>query len=300
VTRAAERLGMQQPPLSQQIKAIERELGLQLFHRKARGVDLTAPGRALLADARAILLHVDRAFETAKRTARGEQGRISVGTTPTSPFHPFLPCSIREFRETYPLVSVSLKEWASNELVDYLRNERVDVAFIRTRPAEAPGLPEEELIAVLPEAHSLARDDVGGDAAIPLRALASETFLIQGGQAGLAMYADTVSACRAAGFTPRIGHESRRLASTLSLVAIGLGVSIVPASLRRIQMDGLAYRRIKSPLPLKAPLILASRRGEPSVVVQHFVRLIKMSAKNFSESESHREMSKAQRNRKKR
>ena len=97
VTRAAERLGMQQPPLSQQIQALERELDVQLFRRKPRGVELTDAGRALLDDARAILAHVDHAFATTRRTARGEQGRIAVGFTSSAPFHPFVPRVIRAF-----------------------------------------------------------------------------------------------------------------------------------------------------------------------------------------------------------
>src|SRR5580704_8394429 len=104
ITRAAERLGMQQPPLSRQVKAIERELGVQLFRRRPRGVELTAPGRSLLNEARAILSQLDRAFEMTRRTARGEQGRICIGVTPTSPFHPFVPRAIRAFRESHPLV----------------------------------------------------------------------------------------------------------------------------------------------------------------------------------------------------
>ncbi len=107
ITRAAERLGMQQPPLSQQIQALERELGVQLFRRKPRGVELTNSGRALLADARAILTHIDHAFATTRRTARGEQGRIAIGFTSSAPFHPFVPRVIRAFREAYPLVSLN-------------------------------------------------------------------------------------------------------------------------------------------------------------------------------------------------
>src|SRR3954454_24158870 len=99
ITRAAERLGMQQPPLSQRIKAIERELDVQLFRRKARGVELTEAGRALLEDARAILRHLDRALETTRRTGRGEQGRLCIGIAPTALFHPFVPRVIRAFRE---------------------------------------------------------------------------------------------------------------------------------------------------------------------------------------------------------
>src|SRR6476619_6458097 len=108
ITRAAERLGMQQPPLSQRIKAIERELDVQLFRRKARGVELTAAGHAFLENARAVLAQLDRAFETTWRTARGEQGRISIGVVPTGAFHPFVPRVIRAFREAYPLVSVHM------------------------------------------------------------------------------------------------------------------------------------------------------------------------------------------------
>jgi DNA-binding transcriptional LysR family regulator len=294
ITRAAERLGMQQPPLSQQIKAIERELGVQLFYRKPRGVELTAPGRALLDDARAILSQLDRAFDTTRRTARGEQGRICVGVTPTSPFHPFVPRVIR----AYPLVSVTMEEWASNELIDHLRNGRIDATFIRTPPADSSGLAvsallEEELIVVLPEGHVLAQSSGSSDAALSLKALAGETFLIQGGRSGLSMYADTIAACHTAGFNPRVGQEAPRLASTLNLVAVGLGISIVPASLQRVRMDGLAYRRLKSPIQLKAPLILASRRGDPSAVVRHYVDLVKRAAKEFSSADSGREIRRA-------
>src|SRR6516165_9686622 len=140
VTRAAERLGMQQPPLSQQIRALERELDVQLFRRKPRGVELTDAGSALLADARAILSHVDHAFATTKRTARGEQGRISVGFTSSAPFHPFVPRVVRAYREGLPLVSLTLEEGGTMELLEYLRNERIDAAFIRTVLASQEGL----------------------------------------------------------------------------------------------------------------------------------------------------------------
>src|SRR5215211_7052569 len=104
ITRAAERLGMQQPPLSQRIKAIERELDVQLFSRKARGVELTEAGRAFLANARATLMQVDHTFDATRRTARGEQGRISVGYSSSVAFHALVPRIIREFRQAFPLV----------------------------------------------------------------------------------------------------------------------------------------------------------------------------------------------------
>src|SRR5260370_19376853 len=111
---------MQTPPLSQRIKAIERELDVQLFHRKARGVELTDAGRAFLNSARAVLSQLDHAFETTRRTARGDEGRIAVGIVPTGPFHPFVPRAIRAFRAAYPLVSLRLEKRLGEELVDML------------------------------------------------------------------------------------------------------------------------------------------------------------------------------------
>jgi DNA-binding transcriptional LysR family regulator len=136
ITRAADRLGIQQPPLSRQIRSIEKELGAQLLRRKARGVEMTAAGQALFEEANAIIGQVERAKEKVRRTASGEQGRISVGVTPTGPFHPFVPQVIRAFRDAYPQVSVTMEEWASNELVERLRAALIDAAFIRTLPAD--------------------------------------------------------------------------------------------------------------------------------------------------------------------
>lgn len=131
ITRAAEKLGMQQPPLSQQIKAMERELDVLLFHRKPRGVELTDAGRALFAEARAVLANFERALETTHRTARGEQGRLCIGIAPTALFHPLVPRAIRDIREAFPLVSLTLEEGLSHEVVERLCNDRMDVALVR-------------------------------------------------------------------------------------------------------------------------------------------------------------------------
>src|SRR5579872_336237 len=146
VTRAAERLGMQQPPLSQQIQALERELAVQLFRRKPRGVELTDAGHALLDDARAILAHLDHAFATTRRTARGEEGRIAIGFTSSAPFHAFVPRVIRAFREAFPLVSLTLEESGTTELIQDLREDRLDAAFIRTPVADPSGLTVDALL----------------------------------------------------------------------------------------------------------------------------------------------------------
>lgn len=293
ITRAAERLGMQQPPLSQRIKAIERELDVQLFHRRARGVELTDAGRAFLDNARTVLAQLDHAFETTRRTARGEEGRISIGIVPASPFHPLVPRAIRAFRETYPLVSVRLEERLGGELLELLRSEQIDAAFIRMPYADQEGLVinrllEEPMLVALPRAHALAQGRKG-ESPLLLKHLARETFILYG-PPGTGLREVTMEACRAAGFTPRAGQQAPRIASTLSLVAVGLGISLVPASLRHLYVDGVVYRRLGGTTQPKAPLDIASRRGDSSMVVRQFLKLVRQAAKNsrFDESERRR------------
>lgn len=286
ITRAAERLGMQQPPLSQQIKALERELDVQLFRRKARGVELTEAGRALLDDARAILARVDHAVETTRRVARGEQGRLCVGVPPSGPFHPFVPLVIRAFREAFPLVSLTLEECLRTELIERLRNGQMDVAFLRTPMAAPEGLVihpllEEPMVVALPSAHRLARSGRGDDGALALRELACEPFIAYARHHGPALWDATMAACLDAGFSPRLGQEAPRITSALGLVAAGLGIAVVPASMQRMAMDGVAYRRLEGDAMAKAVLKLGSRRGDPSAVVRHFVNLVGRAARNL-------------------
>src|SRR5262245_32951143 len=198
VTRAARRLGIQQPPRSQQIQALERELDVQLLHRRARGVEVTEAGRALLADARAILAHVDHALATTRRTARGEQGRIAIGFTSSAPFHPVVPRVVRAFREAHPRVSLSMEEGGSPELIDALRNERLDAVFSRTDATSTEGLAadvllREDMVVALPKGHALAR----GGRALPLRALADETFIVYRRGVGPGLYDAIIAACQA-------------------------------------------------------------------------------------------------------
>ena len=283
VTRAAARLGIQQPPLSQQIRALERELDVQLFRRKPRGVELTDAGVTFLDRARTLLEDVDRACASTKRTARGEQGRVVVGFTSSAPFHPFIPRVLRTFREMSPLVSLALEESGSSELVQGLHDEAIDAAFIRS-PVEdfvdltVEPLLEEEMLVALPAAHALAGRSGFDQAALSLTALASENFILYKRPGAPGLYDTIIGACRKAGFSPKISQEAPRIVSTLNLVAVGLGISIVPDSLRRLQMDGVTYRRIAGSARLKAPLILACRRGGNSAAVQRFIDLVRTSA----------------------
>src|SRR5215510_9439384 len=132
ITRAADKLGMQQPPLSQQIRALEHELEVQLFRRLPRGVELTSAGEAFLAAARSIMDQIEHARTSTRRASRGEVGRIAVGFTTSAPFHPFVPRVIRSFNETYPSVSMALEENGSIELLSSLWEQRLDAAFVRT------------------------------------------------------------------------------------------------------------------------------------------------------------------------
>jgi DNA-binding transcriptional LysR family regulator len=283
VTRAAERLGMQQPPLSQQIRALERELGVQLLRRKPRGVELTEAGRAFLADARAILAHIDHAFATTQRTARGELGRIAVGFTSSAPFHPFVPRVIRAFRDMLPQVALTLEESGTTELIDSLRHQRIDAAFIRTPVANPEGLAvhpllEEPMVVALPQGHATARSG-NADAVLPLTSLADETFIVYRRPSGPGLYDAIFAACHASGFSPRVGQEAPRIVATLNLVAAGLGIAVVPASLQRMALDGVVYRRLKGTAPPVAPLNLATRRHDASMAVQRFIGLVRQMAR---------------------
>jgi DNA-binding transcriptional LysR family regulator len=287
ITRAAERLGLQPPPLSRQIRAIEREIDAQLFRRKSRGVELTDAGRAFLDNARAVLAQVDHTLETTRRTARGEQGRISVAYSSSVAFHPLVPQIIRKFREAFPLVTVTLSEGYPDGLVESMRNEQIDVCFLRRLAPKLEGvdiarLLEEPMVVALPSGHKFARGDDGRGAGLSLKALAGETFILFGNSnAALNMQSNAfVAACHLAGFSPRIGQVVPHISSRLNLIAAGLGVAVVAASLQHINIEGVAFRRLKGAAQLKAPLSISSRRGDPSPVVRNFLNLARHMSKS--------------------
>ena len=279
ITRAAERLGIKQPPLSQQIRALERELDGPLFRRLPRGVELTPAGLALFGEARAILARADEAVAATKRAAQGEAGRIGIGFTSSASFHPFVPRAIRAFREAHPLVAVALEESGTTELVDALRARTIDAAVVRSPVGESPDLfvrplLEEAMVAALPSGHRLSAP--GG--ALPLAALAGETFILYRRPVGPGLHDAIIAACDRAGFSPHIGQEAPRMLSTLSLVAAGLGVTVVPASMSRLEAEGVVYHPIDPAAQLIAPLNLAYRRDEISAAVRRFVALVQKSA----------------------
>jgi DNA-binding transcriptional LysR family regulator len=280
ITRAAERLDMQQPPLSRQISLMEQELKVQLFHRLARGVELTSAGQALFREAKTMLAQFERAIEATRRAARGEQGVLCVGVAPTAPFNPIVPKAIRTFREAFPLVSLVLEEGLSNEVVARFNSQQMDVAFVRAAQIHAEGvavmpLQEEPMVAALPSGHPMAR--IRSTKAVPLKSLADDPFILIG-PPGTGLHDETIAACRAAGFLPRLGQPAPRITSTLGLVAAGLGIALVPSTMQSVRMNGVVYRRLQGAAP-KAFLGLASRKADASPVVRQFRELVRTIAK---------------------
>lgn len=286
ITRAAERLGIQQPPLSQQIRALEQELEVQLFRRKPRGVDLTDAGQTLLVDARRILSDVEVALAKAQRTARGEQGRIVVGFTSSAPFHPFVPSVLRIFRENHPQVSMVLEESGTGDLVSALRAERLDAAFIRSPVPDGEGvtvhgLLEERMFAAFPRNHRLSKGRASKP--IPLADLAPEPFVLYRRASGPGLHDAIVGACHDAGFMPRIEQEAPRIVATLNLVASGLGVTIVPESLSAMRLEGVTFRPLAQARRLVAPIGLACRTVDHSAAAQRFVAIVRREARKHAQ-----------------
>jgi len=285
ITRAAERLGIQQPPLSQQIRALETELDVLLFRRKPRGVELTDAGNAFLVDARRILADVDDALTKVRRTARGEQGRLAVGFTSSAPFHPFIPTVLRTFRDRYPLVSVVLEESGTADLVSALTSERLDAAFIRSPAPTAEGIAvhellQERMLVAVPADHPLGA--APNSPPIALADLAGEPFVLYRRASGPGLYDAIVGACHKAGFIPRIEQEAPRIVATLNLVASGFGVTIVPESLCTMRLEGIAYRSIAAADAPVAPIGLACRRTDHSAAARRFVDVVRSAAREPS------------------
>ncbi|MGY2290064.1 LysR family transcriptional regulator [Pseudomonas sp. SDO528_S397] len=276
LTRAADRLGMQQPPLTRLLQSLETELGTVLMERLPRGVRPTTAGLALLEQARDILTRVDDITDVVRRAARGERGRLAIGFTSSAALHPFVPSVLRLFRETFTGVSVVLEEAGTGELLDALLHEKLDAAFIRSPLSGAQALQDEPILVesmllALPTDHPLAKDP---STPLPLAALATESFVLYRRRVGLGLYDAILVACREAGFSPQVVQEAPRMTATLSLVAAGLGVSIVPASMQRLRGDGIVYRELTACKSLVAPLHLATRVGDGSAVLARFRGLV--------------------------
>jgi DNA-binding transcriptional LysR family regulator len=269
-SRAAVRLHMAQPPLSQQIRQLEQELGVLLFNRTKRRVELTPAGRAFLQEVRRLLAQTERAVAIAQRAARGEIGQLAIGYVPSADLD-ILPRVLRVWRARYPHVELELHALLPAAQVEALRQGIIQIGFLRL-PVDDSGLrvesiQREPLVAALPQRHRLARGT-----RVRLADLAGETLILFPRDHAPGYYDVFISACRRAGFTPRLLHPGN-MQTNLALVSAGLGVTLMPASIRSLRRDGVVYRPLAPPVP-HVEMAVAYRRDEPSAVVPAFLRVI--------------------------
>ena len=236
--RAAKRLGIAQPPLSQQIKALEESLGVALFDRSQRPVALTPAGRYLLGEADAILGRMDTAQERVRRVHRGEVGTLVIACGPLA-VNIILPRLLPIFHARYPDVDLSIQEPPFPNIIPAVEQRSIDLAFVLENVAPSPlqrdVLMDDPIIAAVPAEHPLARS-------LPLRLqeLAREPFVSLSRSLGTGYYQYVERACALAGFTPQIAHEAGQLQTMFALVGAGYGVALVPQALGRMAGPGVA------------------------------------------------------------
>lgn len=273
-SRAAERLGMSQPPLSQQIGDLERMLGTRLLRRTNRRVELTDAGRVYLDAAKDILSRVDDAGDLARRAERGEIGELQVAFTRSTPLIERFPRAIRAFREQHPAVRLVLVERNTLQQIDALLDGRQQVGLLRGMPLPpslvSHRIVDDPLVAVVRADHPLARRK---RAKLKMTELADESFIVFTRAAGTGVHDQLMAMCRRAGFAPRIAQEAGESSTMVGLVAAGMGVAVLPQSLRHVHVDGVAYVSIDSPDAASA-LHLAHRRGDTSPLVKAFTALM--------------------------
>jgi DNA-binding transcriptional LysR family regulator len=275
-SRAAQRLGISQPPLSQQIRALEADLKAPLFERTNRRVELTEAGRALLIEARATLDQAERAAAVVGQAQRGQIGELRIGFAPSAPLIAPFTATLLAFRKAAPGVRLVLDDQVSTQQIEALLERRLHIGVVRS-PA-MPDLPDaltaielhrEPLAVFLPADHVLARPR-----AVPLKALAGEPFVFFPRTHGTSLHDQVHALCRRAGFVPRIAQEARANATILALVAVGLGVSILPQSLSGIAVANVACRAL-SPAGVPTSMWLVHRRQDQSPIAATFVELAK-------------------------
>lgn len=269
--RAAQRLHIAQPPLSQQIRRLERDLGVTLFDRTNRRVALTDAGRAFLPEARLTLTQAERAAQVATRAARGEVGQLSIGHMTSAELNVF-PRLLPVFRRRHPSIELAFQLLGASEQLRMLRDGQIHAGFLRL-PARDPTLTvrplvREPLVVVLPERHPLARRR-----SLTLGALRAERFVLFSRSHAPEYFDALVAICRQAGVEPTIVQETTRLHTTISLVASGRGVSLVPRCVSRLGTPGVVWRPLRPPAP-GTEIGLAYDPANPSRLLRAFVAVV--------------------------
>ncbi|MBW4447404.1 MAG: LysR family transcriptional regulator [Spirirestis rafaelensis WJT71-NPBG6] len=271
--RAAERLHIAQPPLSQQIRQLETELGFELFHRTKRKVQLTEAGQVFLDEVQQIFKQLEQAIQVGRQTSRGEMGQLVVGFVSSAPYN-ILPKILRSFRSSVPEVRLELHELTTNEQFRWLRESRIDVGFVRPPVEDTFNFEtifQESLMVALPDTHLLANQSD-----VCLRSLKNEPFILFPRLLAPGLYDLIISLCQQAGFSPNVTQEAIQMQTIVSLVAGGLGIAIVPESLQNLQRTGVVYKIIQEPTP-KTAIAIIWRQNDRSATVQKFLQIARLA-----------------------
>lgn len=274
--RAALRLHMTQPPLSQTIQSLEAALGTQLFVRTKRSVALTPAGTALLPEARRILQQAGALPDLARRAASGESGSLSLSFVSTADYS-MLPPLLREFREAHPLVQIELREATTDVQLEDLMQGRIDAGLL-IPPLHEKAKAELDYTTILSEPLILAAPHgmkgLRGKSTIDLKTVADMPLIIFPRRIAPAFHDAILGCFRDAGLTPRIGQEAIQMQTIVGLVSAGMGIALVPQSVSNLKRPGVDYR----PLSNKAPAVetgLAWRRDNMSPVLRTFLELLR-------------------------
>jgi DNA-binding transcriptional LysR family regulator len=279
ITRAAALLGMQQPPLSQQIKVLEAQLGVTLFIRHPKGVSLTPVGQAVLAEARHALQAFDAMEQRVARITSGLRGVLHLGMTTSAAMHAFTSNAIRTLRQEHPAIEMALSEANAAGVTEAVAASRLHCGFIRAVVSRPAGLVFETLaheatVVALPIDHPLAFRRPTGRHAVRLEDLHEQNMILVRRPGAPGLYADLLHKCAQAQVHPRVVEEVERMTTSLSLVAGGVGLSVVPASMQRAPAATVTYRPLASSAGLDAPLTLVYREDDRTGVTATFVRLV--------------------------
>ena len=278
--RAAAKLHMAQPPLSQQIKQLEEELGFLLFHRTKRSVQLTAAGERFLGETRLIFQRLEQAIATGRRTSRGELGELSIGFVGSASYS-VLPLILQQFRQRCPQVELTLRELTTNVQLEALRENRIDIGFVRP-PIQGEGFAQqpilqESLVVALSEGHRLVGEQAErgstAEACISIADLAAENFILFPRPLAPGLYDQVIALCQQGGFSPRVVQEAVQMQTIVGLVAAEIGIALVPESLRNLQRSGVVYLPLREATP-QAEIALVWREGDLSPTVQQFLEMI--------------------------
>jgi DNA-binding transcriptional LysR family regulator len=276
---AAQRLGISQPPLSQQIKALELELGVELLERTSRRVILTEAGRLFLVEARKTLDHAAHAIDVARRAQHGELGEISIGVSPSVPFTTVVTEALSAFRERYPAVRLNLAEMAREQQIARIAEQELDIGFIRgfDRPIcpamiEVIMLYREPLLVAMRSDNPLARQS----RSVVVEDLRSQSFVLYQREFGVGFNEHIARLCARAGFAPHCVQEASGLSVLLGLVAAGMGITVITRSLAALQPANVVFRPLDNPEAVSSLWLI--HRHRLSTAARHFVDMIHIPA----------------------